>query len=57
MQPEVQDLAQNQELSTQYQEWRRSRGVFNIDLKLRREEAVKQGWQREYFSAGRSGEH
>ena len=54
--PELSDLDDDQEVSAEYRKWRESRGRFIEDLAAREEEAVRAGWQRDYFLGRAPGE-
>lgn len=47
--PELFELDDDPALSKEYRQWRESRGQFIDDLSNAREEAVRAGWQRDYF--------
>jgi hypothetical protein len=47
--PRILALDDDPELGAAYREWHESRGQFIKDLNAREEEAVKAGWQRDYF--------
>ncbi|MFO0759041.1 MAG: DUF6065 family protein [Byssovorax sp.] len=47
--PVILALDDDPELAQDYREWHKSRGQFIEDLNARAEEAVKAGWQRDYF--------
>jgi hypothetical protein len=49
IQPEVLPLQSDPELFAQYQAWGSSRAQFIADLNNKDSDAVKQGWQRDYF--------
>jgi Family of unknown function (DUF6065) len=55
IEPVVKPIESNAELFQQYQAWGQSRSKFIDDLKNREEDAVKRGWQRDYFQ-GRSAD-
>jgi len=42
-------LSDNGPLVAAYQAWRDSRREFNASLKVREEETVRRGWQKDYF--------
>jgi hypothetical protein len=47
--PEMVDLESNPELHAKFKAWSGGRDQFNKDLKGFIDEAVKQGWQKDYF--------
>jgi Family of unknown function (DUF6065) len=47
--PLMYDLDDDPDLAADYREWRQSRDSFIGNLHAREEEAVKEGWQRDYF--------
>jgi hypothetical protein len=47
--PQRQSLAANPELQAQYQAWEASRRGFLEDLTSRDPDAIKRGWQKDYF--------
>lgn len=47
--PEILQLDDDQTVSAEYRAWRESRQGFIEDLAAREEEAVRAGWQRDYF--------
>ena len=47
--PKREKLASNPELQAQYQAWEASRRGFLADLNVRDPEAIKRGWQKDYF--------
>jgi hypothetical protein len=47
--PKRQSIASDSELQAQYQAWEASRRGFLADLTSRDPEAVKRGWQKDYF--------
>jgi hypothetical protein len=49
LEPVVLPLSGNKELCAQYTHWRESRNEFNKLLREESDEAVKQGWQRDYM--------
>ncbi len=60
--PTILALDDDPELAADYREWHKSRGQFITDLAAREEEAVKAGWQRDYFQGktlegGRVAQH
>jgi len=55
LQPIRKPLRRNRELKRRYERWRKSRQDFNEGLRNSDEEAVAQGWQRDYM-LGRDGD-
>ncbi|MEZ4311084.1 MAG: DUF6065 family protein [Polyangiaceae bacterium] len=47
--PDAMALDDDPAISTEYRQWRESRSKFIVDLAAREEEAVRAGWQRDYF--------
>ena len=47
--PRYEDLEQDQELNARHRSWCRKREAFNNALERKDEEAVNQGWQRDYM--------
>jgi hypothetical protein len=47
--PRREPLAANPELKAQYEKWEGGRKGFLTDLSERDPDAVKQGWQKDYF--------
>jgi uncharacterized protein DUF6065 len=47
--PRFESLAANPELKTQYETWEKSRSGFLTGLDERNPDAIKQGWQKDYF--------
>jgi hypothetical protein len=47
--PQRQNIAANPELHAQYQAWEASRRGFLADLSSRDPDAIKRGWQKDYF--------
>jgi len=50
VEPEVRNIHSNPELYEQYSKWSRGRYNFNESLKKREPDAVKQKWQRNYYT-------
>ena len=53
--PRLEPLAGNPELHAKYKEWEASRSGFLKGLQTNDPDAVKQGWQKDYFK-GQTGE-
>lgn len=51
--PEIAALASERELHVKYAEWSAGRGEFIEGLDKRDEKFVKEGWEKDYFRAGR----
>ena len=51
--PHIRDIGDEPETHRRYEQWSGSRGRFLADIEVPGSEAVKQGWQRDYFQ-GRS---
>lgn len=51
----ISELAEDPKLQSGYQSWARSRSDFNRRLTEKEVEAVKQGWQRDYFQGKNQG--
>lgn len=47
--PKRESISANPELQAQYQAWEASRRGFLSDLNVRDPEAIKRGWQKDYF--------
>lgn len=56
LEPSLQDLDDDPDLAAEYREWRAGRDKFIGDLNKGEEEAVKAGWQRDYFLGRGPGE-
>jgi hypothetical protein len=55
--PAILELDDNAELAAKYRQWHKERGQFLDDLRANQQEAVRAGWQRDYFlGRGPSGE-
>jgi len=54
--PVVQDLDDDAAIASEYRRWRESRDKFISDLAAREEDAVRAGWQRDYFLGRGPGE-
>lgn len=55
IEPEFKSMASDPELKAAFDAWNASRQKFNDDLKVPDSEAVKKGWQKEYFRGDSPG--
>ena len=53
VQPVVHELADEPQLATEYRHWQDSRSDFNARLRRNEDDAVREGWQRDYVRGDR----
>ncbi len=55
LQPQRVPLERNRRLAAEFEDWRENRNAFNQSLERLDDDAVQQGWQKDYFLGRETG--